>query len=76
MSAFDGLPKSKGDQPCRDPHRLEHATGADYVIENVIGVGALATNGAVINGEGFAVPGPGFCPSKLKNLKGASNIPQ
>lgn len=74
---IDGLPKLPLEGPaCRPKHALQHALGLDYIVEPVVGVGLLATNGAVIDTKALAEKAPGYCPPQARTLTPAIGIKQ
>ncbi len=77
MSVLPGLPSLPLSTPaCRDPHKLCHALGLDYVVEPILGAGLIATNGAKIDTTAFAEKAPSFCCAKSRLLPPANNIKQ
>lgn len=74
---YPGLPGLPLESPaCRPRHGLKHATGLDYIVEPVVGVGLLATNGAKIDATELAEADPGWCPPKAKLLSPPKGIKQ
>lgn len=74
---IDGLPGLPLEGPtCRPKHALKHATGLDYIVEPVVGVGLLATNGATIDASVTGEKAVSYCPPQAKTLTPAQGIKQ